>query len=472
MEDNNNEHHKEMPGLYVPPEVYLNPELTQTEMFLFSLLKNLCNTSKGCWASNHYLSTRLFHCTDQTITNSLAKLRKYQYININYKNHSETGNKKAYTERQVFINTNYQTLYFPLIVAYTENVDVLSKKDLEILQINTIKIIIGDHVESYDNKNNINEKKYKISSNNKLLEEKKDFDKSSSSHPLKTRNKISLQKESIRNSYSKESLAPPSKVIKEPIITEDVKLIMDYWMECKLHMPKKETKSYINSINSIKNLLSGKTFGVKYTIEEIKQSIDNFANSAYNPECEPLSIDKKKKLQSLPIGDFIRSYQGYSYFEDYLKKSPKTLIEDKFPEITKSLKKIYSEEVFGTVNKTYETEQENTFRKASKKLKQFISENITRWNDYMVPKTDYDEAMLLWASIKYDFMGSDNFSCVTPNWLISNKTFEHRLPAFLFHQGYLTDESDKSKTSTFSDRSKIYSDSKSDCEYWQALLYD
>jgi DNA-binding Lrp family transcriptional regulator len=313
-----------------------------------------------------------------------------------------------------------------------------------------------------------------ISSKDKSLEEK-DNSGELLSPPLKKRNKISLQKESIREVYSKEALAPSYKAIKEPVITEDVKLIINYWIECKLHMPKKQTKSYVNSINSIKNLLSGKTFSKKYTIEEIKQSINNFSNSVYNPEYEPLSIDKKKKLRSLSIGSFIRSYQGYSYFEDYLKKTPKTLIEDKFPEITNSLKKIYSEEVFGTTNKTYEIDQENMFRKASKKLKQFISENIVRWNNYMVPKTDYDEARLLWESIKYDFMGSDNFSQVTPNWLISNKTFEHRLPAFLFHQGYLTEDQSikKSKISTFKDRDKaIANDMQAERDYWNALLYD
>jgi len=70
--ENNNEEHKKISGMYIPPELYLNPKLTLTEMYLFPLIKDLCTNNRGCYASNHYLSTRFVF---------LFRTNYYQFIN-------------------------------------------------------------------------------------------------------------------------------------------------------------------------------------------------------------------------------------------------------------------------------------------------------------------------------------------------------------------------------------------------------
>jgi hypothetical protein len=214
----------------------------------------------------------------------------------------------------------------------------------------------------------------------------------------------------------------------------------------------------------------------RYSIEEIKSSIDNFTQAVYNPDIEPIAPDKKKKLKYLTIGDFIFSFQGYSYFKEYLNKKPSKVIEDKFPSMTKALKRLYSEDVFGTTHKVFDFEEENHFRRASMRLKKFLNDNNKNWSNMMIPVGDYEEARLLWESIKSSLNGADDFSKVTPSWLISNHTFNHRLPAFLYHQGYLLEDIEirKEKTRTFSDRDIMrmqdQEERRSEIEYTRYLL--
>lgn len=303
---------------------------------------------------------------------------------------------------------------------------------------------------------------------------------------LKKRSKILLQNTPLQNTpllrerFSKETLSPkiPVKKAKEVFISKDVKSIIDYWTENKLRMPKKETKSYRNCVIKTRDLLLGKLFlkDKRYSIEEIKSSIDNFTQAVYNPDIEPIAPDKKKKLKSLSIGDFIFSFQGYSYFKEYLNKKPSKVIEDKFPSMTKALKRLYSEDVFGTTHKAFDFEEENYFRRASMRLKKFLNDNNKNWSNMMIPVGDYEEARLLWESIKSSLNGADDFSKVTPSWLISNHTFNHRLPAFLYHQGYLLEDIEirKEKTRTFSDRDIMrmqdQEERRSEIEYTRYLL--
>lgn len=303
---------------------------------------------------------------------------------------------------------------------------------------------------------------------------------------LKKRSKILLQNTPLQNTpllrerFSKETLSPkiPIKKAKEVFISKDVKSIIDYWTENKLRMPSKETKSYRNCVIKTRDLLLGKLFlkDKRYSIEEIKSSIDNFTQAVYNPDIEPIAPDKKKKLKSLSIGDFIFSFQGYSYFKEYLNKKPSKVIEDKFPSMTKALKRLYSEDVFGTTHKAFDFEEENHFRRASIRLKKFLNDNNKNWSNMMIPVGDYEEARLLWESIKSSLNGADDFSKVTPSWLISNHTFNHRLPAFLYHQGYLLEDIEirKEKTRTFSDRDIMrmqdQEERRSEIEYTRYLL--
>jgi len=100
--------------LAVPAEAFLNPEITHTETFLFSLIKNMSSSTKGCWASNKYFAD-ILRVTKRTITHSLSDLESKGYIKIHL-----TEN-----DRKIFIDENYKVRYRNLVSmfnrAYVDN---------------------------------------------------------------------------------------------------------------------------------------------------------------------------------------------------------------------------------------------------------------------------------------------------------------------------------------------------------------
>jgi len=90
--------------LAVPAEAFLNPEITHTETFLFSLIKNMSISNRGCWASNKYFSD-ILRVTKRTITHSLSDLEEKGYIRIEF----------ADGERKISINEGYKQRYHNIV---------------------------------------------------------------------------------------------------------------------------------------------------------------------------------------------------------------------------------------------------------------------------------------------------------------------------------------------------------------------
>lgn len=93
-----------VPSIGMPAEILFNINLTPTDQKLFGFIRNLSQSSKGCWASNAFLAELLF-VNPQTISNSVAKLKKYQYIYV------ENETRKNITTRRIFINKDYPKIY-------------------------------------------------------------------------------------------------------------------------------------------------------------------------------------------------------------------------------------------------------------------------------------------------------------------------------------------------------------------------
>lgn len=101
-----------LPDIGIPAEVLFNHELSATEKILFGFIRNLAQTKKGCWASNKWLG-KLASVGAQTVSNAIAKLAEYGYLNIEYK--TLPGGKQV---RRIHLNGEIATLYRDLVDAW------------------------------------------------------------------------------------------------------------------------------------------------------------------------------------------------------------------------------------------------------------------------------------------------------------------------------------------------------------------
>ena len=101
-----------IPGVYIPGEVLFNNKLTLTDKLLFGFLRNLSQTSKGCWASNRYLGS-MIGVGPQSISNSVAKLSNLGYIRIEWSDREPGVTRQQ--QRHIYEDHGYHERYRGLV---------------------------------------------------------------------------------------------------------------------------------------------------------------------------------------------------------------------------------------------------------------------------------------------------------------------------------------------------------------------
>ena len=447
--ENNNEEHKKISGMYIPPELYLNPKLTLTEMYLFPLIKDLCTNNRGCYASNHYLSTRLFFCSEQTITNSLTNLKNHKYIFIEYNKTKETGNKKIKTERNIFINSDYQTLYLPLITAYTENVNEASKDELKEILLSAYNKIIetttkfynrDEHKNLYDIYNNIS--KENISDKkNKFFKPSKDGLTTSDEVVQPIVNNLSGK---VRKRYEEDMTA----------YSPDVQNLYELWMSLgsPIKKHKSGSKANHNALCALKKAVK------KFPSDKIGDAMELYHKVISSAQDYKLNIKAPGHLigldQFFGFDDFTLTridnkniaYGIQSWFEEcskgelYMERVyGKHKVEDEQPEITTALKKYWKEYISKEV--PHSPGDEDCFRLAAKRFKEFMKKNrnnVALYDNIDINKLPRDSKYLYEAIITV----TEELHKVTPAWLCSDNMFRKRLPIYLIDQGMMDNEYD------------------------------
>lgn len=231
-------------------------------------------------------------------------------------------------------------------------------------------------------------------------------------------------------------------------ISPPIEDIMQYWLELGLHKhPAADTKSFRNCPKKIKCLLRGAYWGKKFTVEEIKKTIHNFYLAACDEKFEPSNPEKKKYLRSLNISTFILNEFGTngnsSLFKQYCNSPPKPtneIITSVKPNITERIKRSYLQKATGGVRPVkFSVSDENCFALAANKIVEWAEENEHRLNMYMFSGGLYNDLSdMLIAAIDKEM--NEDWSKVTPSWLCSKRTFDWRLPAYLYKQAAITEE--------------------------------
>jgi hypothetical protein len=238
---------------------------------------------------------------------------------------------------------------------------------------------------------------------------------------------------------------------KKPVIsfipTQDALQIYSYWEGRGLHIYSKDKEGYLKDLKIIKELLQGKVFNDteyseyknhKFTDKEIHLSISRFALMALSSDYEPRL---KKKLPKMIIKDFIfngywklNGMYGRSMFiyclenkAELLKEKDITVI-DKYPEVTKAIKKKYAEKILGIDNFNFSNQAENDFRKAAVYAYEFFLKNKSRMIGSYAELKPYKIAECLMEALT-----STNpvMTAVQPRWLY-NSIIQEKLPAYLY----------------------------------------
>jgi len=255
------------------------------------------------------------------------------------------------------------------------------------------------------------------------------------SEPTVLPTKVSLLKQ--KQEEKRKEAAQQSKPAQIQI-SDDEKKIVEYWESLGLHKTARDTKTFADSIRSLRKILRGTLFkGCTYTLDDMKTSIVNFSLSAFDEMYEPSNPEQKKRISKMSFSDFLYnpfSKSERSFFLIYLN-SPKQstrVVEDKFPELTKTFKKIYEEKLLGDIHPSYSESEESCFRLSAIRTNEFFSKHRGKMNSILV-RTPKDLAGMVVESVLED----KGDMSITPAWLCSNTTFNRRLPTYLTEQNVI-----------------------------------
>lgn len=123
-------------GIWIPKEIWESKDLSITDRCLLAEIDSLCDSPKGCYASNSYFA-KFFGVSERTISRSVRNLQEMNLIEVRI-NKSKTGSERFITTRQ-FVNdplANLSKTHSPnclpinTIKINTSSIDIEEKNEL------------------------------------------------------------------------------------------------------------------------------------------------------------------------------------------------------------------------------------------------------------------------------------------------------------------------------------------------------
>ncbi len=285
--------------------------------------------------------------------------------------------------------------------------------------------------------------------NNSIVKEVTDAQTENNEQMLDKRSKVHDAQEKKRdNSIGKELYSAQS-------VPKNIESIINLWCASSLINHKPGSKTYSSIVKSIKQLLSGTFFnktmlnkyhGVKFSEDEIKLAIKNFALAATSPDFAPNLGSYKDYLKKLSMLTFFyneRSEKEKSLFIKYFESKPEMLAgqvrerKDTNPQLTEMIKNVYNSKILGGAVIEIDANMHQKFVLCSQLLSNFFDKNKNKINSVYIQRGNKDKASFLIDSLIHD-VGDARKNIISVGWLCSGETFSRRLPVYLFSQGILT----------------------------------
>jgi hypothetical protein len=266
-----------------------------------------------------------------------------------------------------------------------------------------------------------------------------------------------------KNNINKNNTKYVINYVNDIVVSQGIQAFMNLWNELGGRQHKQSnTKVFQTSIRSLRRL---STFGTyfndkpgflvsnyhhyKFTLDEWYHSLMNFNLAAYDQDYKP---HKKTFLQQMSLPDFL--YNPYSnakgpssqlihYIEH--KPDPKSnfLPQCKYPELLRSLIKVYDKNVLGEIGYQPEGPDERNFILAANRLGDWFVRYRNRIYGGSVYPLPMKQAEYLWRAMTFNLSEERKYS-IHPGWFGSDLSINQRLPAFLNKEGVLS----KKKTSS------------------------
>lgn len=400
----------------IPGEVAFNNDLTHTDKFVWWVVNTLDTTDRHCFASNSYIAERA-GVKERTVSGSISKLVEVGYV--------KTGKFDGRT-RTLIINKDLER-YRHIVEEYN------CRSDSQEIAMQSSRKLHTD---------NIQESKDKINSFSFDKEKENDSDSGiagTSAKKLVKRRKFAKKSSADKMRDKKKSLHREIPQREPPKISSKIAPFIEYWESQGLIQHDRTTKTFADAVKYLNKLVSHGTLfnditdfrkytNFRFQLEDFIESVDNYMK-ARSPDFLP--IDKKWLNYSLPnflYNPYSKNGKMKSPLIHFLSNPPESTISDNYPGITRSIIK-----QFADWNPDYKPTDKD-------KMKFIQAGNLT--GDFFIQHknkiaphfqlTLNKQADLLIKAVKKDVQ--DQGLVITPGYLCSNTTFNHRLPDYLIKQ--------------------------------------
>lgn len=419
-QEENKKNKQGMTFISIPGEVAFNPELSSNDKFIWWVIRTLDVTEDHCFSSNEFIAHKTF-LKERTVCSSIAKLIKLGYV----KKAGFDGRK-----RELIINSNLSQFHHFIIEYNNMPLKRKKKKNRKNSETDTQNVRT-----SINNTSN-------IVFNNKIIKNKYGSGGTTTA-PLKLikrKNKDIAPEKSTADRIKEKSNTLQTK--KTP--TQEVKLnnkilpFIEMWEEAGGTKHRRDSKVFASAVGNLKRLVSRGTF-FNDKGDEFKEFADTkleigdwgLALRNYTKARKPEYLPRKKDwIKRLSLANFI--YQPYASIKSpliyFIKFNPQFIVQDNNPILTKSLT-----EQFAEWNPNYKPNgsDRNKFISASNKATTFFEEHKNKIASHF-HLTPHKIAQFILRAVKKDMEGSSML--ITPGFLCSDKTFDHRLPTYLKNQ--------------------------------------
>jgi hypothetical protein len=396
----------------MPGEVAFNDELSYTDKFIWWTISTLDTTDKHCFASNNYIARKM-KVSERKITASITKLENLGYL--------RRGLFDGRT-RVLIINKDLEQ-YRHVVEEYNCRSDPNGVSSLPRTEFRT------------------ENKEFSMDEDNTLSFNKEKESDRGSTETSGVSTKLVKRKSKVEKMRSrpKESLQREVDPIEAPNISSKILPFINYWEEQGLIQHERNTKTFISAVNNLNKIVSRGTLfnnmtdfeefaDTKLSFEDFTLAVDNYVKARSH---DYLPVEKKWLNYSLsaflynPYGKNGRTKSPLLYF---LLNPPEAHINDHYPDITKSLIK-----QFADWDPDYKPTDKDRlkFIEAGNRTGAFFKAHSHKIaSHFKLPPQR--KAELLIRAVRKDT--EDQGLVVTPGYLCSNMTFDHRLPTYLKNQ--------------------------------------
>lgn len=441
-------------GYWTPVEIFCNPYLSLIDKALFGLISNLAKREGGCTASNEHFA-KLMDLNKQTISNSIQKLKKYQYIHVQYF-------QKLYPNRAIYIK-DFIYLYQRLVNTF-EKTYQSNESNTEYLKqvvddiINDIRPYNGEQEDLImGNIKPYNGRYIKDTIKDTIKDSIKSFN--CSKEQLTTSDEVAqsnfLNSTVGQKGIKQDKLDKPKKDYPIDIedYSSDVQNIYEFWNSLGKPLSKHRNGSKTN-YNAIKALNKAVK---KFPANEIMDAMERYHNMLINGQEYKLNIRAPGNLVGL--NEFFRfddytipridknnpAYGIQSWFEEcskndlYLQRTyGKYKVEDEYPETTKKIKQYWKQ--YTNTPIPLSPNSEDCFRLASNKFHRFVKKHARNklLQDELRGKSFADNSEYIYKALEKTI--NEDWDKIKVHWLCSDNMFDDRLRDYFIAQGMMWEE--------------------------------